>query len=156
MAAKGHRDSHRVCPCEGDPRACECCVSPVVFPNSKRGRWHHRVKRCHNAKFAVNVYCPSGACCAGGDDGPINVYRPSAARRLGRSSDAAPSAERRDVTSPNPVWLCGGLDVRGRDAGTSMISGLLRHHAIDARPTKLGEKLGAIMLCPHTRYTQHS
>ena len=121
----------------------ESCVSPVVFPNH-HGRCHHRVKRCHNAKFAVNVYCPSGArprrtscaggndgrvtCCAGGDDGPINVYRPGAARRLGRSSDAAPSAERRDVTSPNSVWLCSGLDVRGRDAGTSMT------------PTKLGKK----------------
>jgi len=32
----------------------ESCVSPVVFPNH-HGRCHHRVKRCHNAKFAVNV-----------------------------------------------------------------------------------------------------
>ena len=36
-----------------------------------------------------------------------------------------------------------------------MIWALPRHRAIDATPTKLG-KLGAIMLCPHTRYTQHS
>ena len=155
MAAKGHRDSHRVCPCEGGTKWCESCVSPLVFPNNKRGRWHHRIKRCHDAKFAVNVYCPSGACCAGGDDGPINVYRPSAARRLCRSNDAAPSAERRDITSPNPVWLCGGLDVRGRDASTSMTSGAATPPRHRRGAYKLG-KLGAIMLCPHTRYTQHS
>ena len=108
------------------------CVSPLVFPNH-HGRWHHRVKRCHNAKFAVNVYCPSGACCAGGDDGPIDVYRPGAARRLCRSSDAAPSAERRDGAGPNSVWLCSGLDVRGRDALTSTTPPRHRRAAYEAR-----------------------